>query len=274
MDSGSRNVVKTAGNIVYDYAWEDLLRQNGLLDFDRVMDMEEEEVVKHAVAQRKTARVLLRDGEEVLQAYLKRHYPPGFIKRVGQLLRLSRPKTAVHEFESIVAFRDNGIPTMTPIAAGLQRRGLLQTRSFLITKALSGCVRLDHLLADPRALSGTQKRTLIGQVADLVRNMHERGFNHRDLYLCHILRNTMGGLYLVDLHRVDRRKQVPERWIIKDLAALNYSAPTNTMRRTDRLYFLKCYLGTERLSAPDKLFALKILKKTKKMIQHNEKRKS
>ncbi len=50
--------------------------------------------------------------------------------------------------------------------------------------------------------------------------MHDRGFNHRDLYLCHLLRDTEGNLFVVDLHRVDRRRQVPERWKIKDIAAL------------------------------------------------------
>ncbi len=98
----------------------------------------------------------------------------------------------------------------------------------------------------------------------LIQKMHACGFNHRDLYLCHILRDGRGDLYIVDLHRVQHRAAVPERWRVKDIAALNYSAPAGIISRTDRLRFLKTYLGTDRLTARDKRFALKILKKTRK----------
>jgi len=67
---------------------------------------------------------------------------------------------------------------------------------------------------------------------------------------------------------VDIRKKVPERWIIKDLAALNYSARSKNINRTDKLRFLKHYLSVSKILKRDKLFILKILKKTNKMIKH------
>ncbi len=120
--------------------------------------------------------------------------------------------------------------------------------------------------SSPRAA----KVELISRLAGLIQKMHACGFNHRDLYLCHILRDGRGNLYIVDLHRVQRRAAVPERWLVKDIAALNYSAPADIISRTNRLRFLKTYLGTDRLTARDKRFALKVLKKTQKMVEHNK----
>ena len=48
---------------------------------------------------------------------------------------------------------------------------------------------------------------------------HPYGLNHRDLYICHLLiRRPRGGieyslpLFLIDLHRMQRRRVVPRRW--------------------------------------------------------------
>jgi heptose I phosphotransferase len=142
----------------------------------------------------------------------------------------------------------------------------LQTDSFLVTLALGDCEKLDEHLLKPMAAA--DRRSLIEQVALLTGAMHAAGFNHRDLYLCHFLRNAGGALYIVDLHRVQQRARVPERWLVKDLAALNYSA-RGLVSRTDRLRFFKAYLGISRLERRDRRFALKVLKKTRKMIEHN-----
>ena len=243
-------------------AFETAIRDNGLLDFDAMMGLDRGEVVKHAIAQRKTVVFTLRDGS---RAYLKRHFSTGFFTALKKLLSLSPEPTAFDEFENIVAFHRAGLPTVVPIAAG-RRHG----SSFLVTEALEGCTRLEDYLAQTK-LAAADKVKLIWHVGDLIKKMHAAGFNHRDLYLCHILRDSRGNLYIVDLHRIQHRPAVPERWLVKDIAALNYSAPAGIISRTDRLRFLKTYLGTDRLSGRDKRFALKVLKKTGKMVEHNKK---
>ena len=242
--------------------FEQAIRDNGLLDFDAMMGLDRGKVVKHAIAQRKTVVFTLRDGS---RAYLKRHFPTGFFAALKKLLSLSPEPTAFDEFENIIAFHRAGLPTVAPIAAG-RRRGA----SFLVTEALDGCVRLEDYLGQTK-LAAAARAELICRVADLIQKMHAAGFNHRDLYLCHILSDGRGNLYIVDLHRVQLRPAVPGRWRVKDIAALNYSAPAGIISRTDRLRFLKAYLGTERLSGRDKRFALKVLKKTQKMVKHNAK---
>ena len=245
--------------------FEQAIRDNGLLDFDAMMGFDGGAVIKHAIAQRKTVVFTLRDGS---RAYLKRHFPAGFFTFLKNLLSLSPEPTAFDEFENIIDFHRAGLPTVVPIAAG-RRHG----SSFLVTEALDGCTRLDDYLGQTK-LAAVAKAELTARLAGLIQKMHAAGFNHRDLYLCHILRDGCGNFYIVDLHRVQQRAAVPERWLVKDIAALNYSAPSGIISRTDRLRFLKAYLGMERLSGRDKRFALKVLKKTEKMVEHNKKQQS
>ena len=76
--------------------------------------------------------------------------------------------------------------------------------------------------------------------------MHRGGVNHRDFYLCHFLLHLpldtpTPRLSLIDLHRAQVRKQVPQRWRDKDLAALYFSALDIGLTRRDRLRFLRTY---------------------------------
>ena len=60
---------------------------------------------------------------------------------------------------------------------------------------------------------------------------------------------------------MDIRKKVPELRVIKDLAALNYSANSKNITRIDKMRFLKYYLSTCKISEQDKLFVLNLIKK-------------
>ncbi len=259
--------------VVFNTTFEDVVKRNNLLSFDRVMVLNEGAVVKHAIPERKTTKISLKTRDGTLHAYLKRYYAVSIVHYLKQLIKLSLPTNARNEFRNIIAFHVSGIPTMLPIATGIRRQGLFSAESFLLTQELDHCTRLDHFFSEFPDFPRKQKRQLITKLAQVVSKMHSCGFNHRDLYLCHILCSTEGDLFVVDLHRVEKRKTVPQRWKVKDIAALNYSAPWNCISRTDRLWFFENYLGTQKLSAHDKLFILKVLKKTEKMVQHNKSRK-
>jgi hypothetical protein len=68
---------------------------------------------------------------------------------------------------------------------------------------------------------------------------------------------------------VRRKKKNKKSWQIKDLAALNYSAPQKIISRTDRLRFMKHY---DPILAKDLLFLKKIIKKTTQIRSHEEKK--
>ena len=91
------------------------------------------------------------------------------------------------------------------------------------------------------------KLALIQKVADIARNMHQNGMNHRDFYLCHFLldRTSLGGksvrIFLIDLHRVQIRQKTPVRWILKDLGGLFFSAMDIGLTRKDLFRFMRFY---------------------------------
>lgn len=155
------------------------------------------------------------------------------------------------EWEVIEAFRQCGIPTLIPVAAG-EKISLFRQESFLMTAELAGFQSLDQFLKNYFSPPLTpekilEKRAIIREVAEMAGKMHHAGLNHRDFYCCHIfIRRTEDGQRewrVLDLQRVDRRRWLRNRWIIKDLAALNYSAPARIITRTDRLRFLVNYIG-------------------------------
>ena len=271
-----REKIKTAvspENIIYNLKFEDALKGNNLLDFDRVMSIGETRIVKHAIPERKTGTFSFEQEGKTVCAYLKRHYPLSFGKYFQEMIRFASKKTAFDEFSNILAFHQAGLPTMIPVAAGKRAGKVFGSESFLVTKGIKDCVTLEtYAEFCLKTKTFTEKTKLIKKTALLSRKMHQSGFNHRDFYLCHLFigtkENNKDELFIVDLHRVDIRKKVPERWIIKDLAALNYSAKSKNITRTDKLRFLKYYLATCKISEQDKLFLLKIIKKTNRMIKH------
>jgi len=268
--------IKTAvslENIIYNLEFEEALKANDLLDFDRVMSIDETAIVKHATPERRTGIFSFDQKGKAVCAYLKRHYPLSFGRCFQGMISFASKKTAFDEFNNILAFHKAGLPTMVPVAAGKRAGKLFGSESFLITKGIKGCVTLEiYAESCLKIKTFSEKMDIIKNIALLSQKMHQSGFNHRDFYLCHLLigteENNKDQLFIVDLHRVDIRKKVPERWVIKDLAALNYSSKSKNINRTDKLRFLKHYLLVDKISKQDKLFILKIINKTNKMIRH------
>lgn len=181
------------------------------------------------------------------------------------------------EWDVIQAFHENGIPTLTAVAAG-EKVSWLHQESFLITEELYGYQSLEMYLKSQfiPPLSGRKimmKRAVLEEVADIARTMHGAGFNHRDFYCCHIfIKQTDDGQRqwrVLDLQRVDRRRWFRRRWIIKDLAALNYSAPVNIISRTDRLRFLRHYLGSVEAIRQASALLRDVVRKTDMILKHD-----
>ena len=66
---------------------------------------------------------------------------------------------------------------------------------------------------------------------------HDTGFRHCDLYFSHIFLGEGGKLYLIDLQRVFKPVLFKERFRVKDIAQLYYSAEAKYFSRSDRLHF-------------------------------------
>jgi heptose I phosphotransferase len=199
----------------------------------------------------KEGRRTLRFEHEGKGYFLKLHEGIGWREIFKNLFQLRLPVLgATNEYRACVRLQQLGVDTMTPVAYGVRGSNPASQLSFLVTEALENTVSLeDYCKAwQTDKPSVREKRAIIRKLADISKTLHDNGINHRDYYLCHFLRSNNGmpyqygdSLFLIDLHRVQIRPAVPERWLVKDLAGLLYSALDLPVTRNDVLYFLAHY---------------------------------
>ncbi len=212
--------------------------------FDRVLSLQGK--VFRELAGRRTLR-WEHDGHGY---FAKLHFGVGWREILKNLLTFRLPVLgAENEYRAIRRCEELGVATMT--IAGYGRRGWNPARqqSFLITDELVDVVSLEDVCRDWPASPPQpgMKRILIREVAAVARKLHENGVNHRDFYLCHFLakRSSLYAanpeLHLIDLHRVQLRRQVPRRWLVKDLGGLLFSTFDIGLSRRDWFRFLRHY---------------------------------
>jgi heptose I phosphotransferase len=260
--------------LAIDERYRDRLLRQGLREVGDFMACPGDRVIKRLRA-KSIVTVRLDHGAEPVTCYLKRHWGrlrPGDVLRAW--LSGFSASWGRKEWEVIHAFRAAGIPTLTPVAAG-ERGAWWRRESFLLTEELSGFQSVENWLRARQTPDPAETRAMIAHVAALTRRLHASGFNHRDLYLCHIFVRfdaSEGWQWRVlDLQRVDRRRWFRTRWIVKDLAALNYSAPAWITTR-DRLRFLRLYLGAEPRRTTLRGLIRSVTRKTERIRRHDVRR--
>jgi Ser/Thr protein kinase RdoA (MazF antagonist) len=212
----------------------------------------------------------LQSADSRLVFYMKRftNPPPAAgreIRRCGSGAR----SLAGNELEWIRRLEAAGIACVVPVAFGQEVRGGRELRSVLITRAVEGS-SLETWAATAHATDRAVVQMLIRQTADLARRLHGLGMVHRDLYLSHIYFDPVSqSLRLIDLQRVLRPVWRLSRWRVKDLAALNYSAPRPLISSADRLRWLREYLGTAKLGAAGKQWAYRVAGKTSRIARRD-----
>lgn len=177
------------------------------------------------------------------------------------------------EAENVGRMSADGIAVMKLLAYGekLHADGLLE--SFVLTEELQGYIELHYFLRRrfARCASNSTRKTrrelgrLIRLVAETARRLHTAGYNHRDLYCCHFfVKEVAVGKFdvkLIDLQRVQYRRRFRRRWLVKDLAQLAWSIPRECVRCTDRIAFMRHYLGVRKLRAADKRLIREVMAK-------------
>ena len=181
--------------------------------------------------------------------FVKYHRGTGTGEILKNLVQGRLPVTgARNEWRALTRLRELGIDV--PVVAGYGRRGLLpQTaESFIVTEDVGTQQNLEDLTrnwhAEPPRFR--DKLALIHEVAAISRRMHDNGICHRDFYLCHFMVTGEDGsrLTLIDLHRALVKRNLPRRWIIKDVGSLWFSAMDIGLTRRDLLRFVRAYSGT------------------------------
>ena len=224
-------------------------------------------VAKKMRTDRITLRFKLDDNGTQRAFYIKRHVRSSWKECIKPLLRLTWPILgARNEWRAILDFHEVGLATMTPVALG--ESGV---NSFLITEALENCVKLSEINAnyvDGASIDDLRIR-LIRDVARIARKMHGAGMHHQDFYLGHLMQSqsNAGIIYVIDLGRVQKQAQLSRRWIVKDLAQLDFSAQVSPR---ERLRFLREYLG-RRLAGSDRSLVADIQTKAEAIARHSRK---
>ena len=209
--------------------------------FDGLMAIDGE--VYRALEGRRTVR-FVRGGRAF---FIKQHFGVGWREIAKNLISLRLPILGARsEWQAIDHLARAGLAAARVVGRG--RRGFDPARrqSFVVLEELADVGSLEDLAITWRHRSPAvdEKRRLIAAVADLTRRMHAAGLNHRDYYLCHILKETTGDqLFLLDLHRAQIRRRVPWRWRIKDLSGLYFSAMDSRLTLRDLLRFAETYDG-------------------------------
>lgn len=259
---GADGLVLDQGRLIVSRDYLPLLQYNGLDTFDKIMARESGTVMRSVPGRRMVRLDLKSAGGNPVSAYLKR-YNPEYLTVKGLLLRRLRwpgsQDEAMHEWRMIHVLRAHGLHTAEPIAVGQVKAWGVTTRSFVMTAEIRGGVPGDEYV---RSADARRRRQIIKPMAELTRRFHGQGFIHKDYYLAHIFvvnDREKPGLFLIDLQRVLGPGRFRQRWLVKDLGSLAYSAQKVGASRTDLMRFYKLYFERTRLDERDKQFIRKIV---------------
>ena len=200
-----------------------------------------------------TSTTLARPGGDPLTVFCKQYR---FARPSWRFW--ARPSKARREYQNYEVFARLGVPCAERVACSESRDWLGRLRhAFILTRAvpnvgtLLAFVQKRHPNRDS-AEARNVRDALAGQLAEMTRRIHQAGFFHNDLYWRNILVEWAPGqeptLWWIDCPRgrFGRWPGSGYRRQIKDLAALDLWA-SKLCPATERLRFIKRYLGTGRL---------------------------
>ncbi len=208
--------------------------------------------------------------------YLKRFTdPPREASREVRRSRTGASTVAGVEWALLNRLASEGIACPRPIAVGEELTGSRELRSALLSEGVPGR-SLERWMSERDTPDRPMIRRLIGPTADFVARFHGRGYIHRDLYLSHLFFDPDAtperSLHLIDLARVIHPPRGRLRWIVKDLAALNFSTPVHLVSNTDRLRWLKRYLRVSKLDRSGRRLVYRVIGKTASIARHERRR--
>jgi hypothetical protein len=267
--------VELAKDCLADAQYADDLRRQGLTSLDVFFSFTTGKQLSKPNLASYRSRLQFELGPGGPTVFLKRYDRPGrWVQLRNWLTHGRRGSTMSYELRAAEELRAAGIGTSRAIAFG-ERWGLVfEKKSFICTEKIPQAESLERELPDyfcgPASADCLRRRRLfIHQLAVFARRFHQTGYRHRDFYFAHIFYGRDGGFYLIDLQRAFRPTVFGERFCLKDIAQLYYSAPKRYFSRTDRLRFYLAYAGRRSLQATDKVFIRKVISKVRRMARHD-----
>lgn len=221
--------------------WRDLVADPDLLLADPCC-----EIVKDQ-RKIKVGRIPVELGGERRRIYVKRYNVFSLRYRFFSLFLRSGAARAWRGAEMLGRA---GFQTGRPIGAVEWRRWGMLTRSFYLSEEIPNGKTADAHWRELMAVKGSEgyrrRRAFLCRLARLFRGLHQARLYHNDLKDANIIvRPGLNGpeesFYLLDLEGVRSLGSLSRRRQIKNLVQL-YRTMGRSLRRTDKLYWLKVYL--------------------------------
>ncbi|MGA2172962.1 MAG: lipopolysaccharide heptosyltransferase II [Sedimentisphaerales bacterium] len=260
-----------------DPVYKNGLEQFGLISMEAIFSFQAgRNLAKDNLAPHRS-RIEFQIESPQTMLFLKRYeHPPVLTQLKNWLSAKKRVTCGFTEYDAASKLAAMGINTPRVVAWGQQWGKVFEKRSFVMMEEVPEGESLERRL--PGFFNGPDtpenmkmRRGFIEQLAAFIRKFHDTGYRHRDLYLCHIFRTADGRFFLIDLARVFKPMLLGSLYRVKDITQLHYSAPAKYVSRTDRLRFLRAYLGRDKLDNRDRAFAMRIHNKARRMARHDTK---
>lgn len=215
--------------------------------------------------------------------YVKRYARTGWRAQLDRVLRQNaRASRAAWEFEQAERLAESYVPVAPAVGFVEQMSGWYERRSAVLLAAAPGD-GLDRVwqrcsAANAPITRGLARHELIVRLARFVSAFHHTGCCHRDLYLCHIFADVDPDaerppeFCLIDLARTHRPRLRRMRWLLKDLAQLDFSARRCGATRVDRLRFLEAYLGLLRGSPRTRWYVRRIVARSDRILRRERRK--
>ena len=271
----SSKFTKASEGFFVDADFVEAFHKKGLTSTDAVFNFSGGEKLSKSNLAKHRSRIQFDLDEAGVTLFLKRYERPSV---VSQLKNWSshhqRASTASFDRTPARQLLQAGIKTPKIVAYGEEWGQVFEKRSFIITQKIPNGQSLEKKLPDFFYNSGPaenvqNKRKFINDLADFVRRFHETGFRHRDLYFAHIFLTIREEFFLIDLQRAFKPVLFKERFRVKDIAQLYYSAPGQYFSRSDRLRFYLRYAGVDKLKFRDKFFFKRVKARAWRMADHD-----
>lgn len=188
--------------------------------------------------------------------YIKHFLVPNARSILRQWFRRGKGR---NEAKRAVRLAAVGVPTITPIALGEQRRRKFLYENYLVTPEIPETIPLDRFVEEllpsyPEPERGRLRRRLAGTLGVLTGRLHEGGILHTDFHpgnlLVRIDECGVVHLAMIDLDALRFRSRLSPREALANLALLNQYFWIRSSR-ADRQRFLQAYRQARRADLGD-----------------------
>lgn len=132
---------------------------------------------------------------------------------------------AMREYQRADYLRSKEVLTVTPLAVLEKKERGITTGAFLLLENLDNCIDLKEMLS--KSLESSMKKDILIALTNLIKQIQEIGFFHKDLHIGNVLVNTVPSspvkLYLIDLHRGKIIRKLTRAKEDYNLAQMSYS---------------------------------------------------